>query len=1174
MHRLTCLVLLSFLLLTCLLQASAASEPVRKGDATPSRVPFSHAKVELQLLLPLERKAYQTNEWIDVSVVRHSTQALPAGDLVLRLQSEEGSALSFTFPLRAVAVVGKEARATEHLHLNGWLLRPGKYTLAATIGGASASTTLEIYSHIRKSSFRLVDWASRATGAEQATLGEDGLGFNLLYASYGGLSADDTIRGGLDYMWCCTMGGGHQMDLRLECDWADPYVLQGGTARVVRRAFQDRTHPNAIGVHFYDEPGLTWHNHPVTKEFTPHNVPAQDRAYRSAFGKDAPVYYQVKPTSAEDVARWRDWGRWKLSFMDAAWREAAFGVSLVRPDFLSVTQSIYGWPAYTDGYYFNVTRSLRVTNGHGGYDDGSGGYFYPGFTLEFGRARDLQKPLWYLPTWYGGMPSPRFRLEQYLSFMTNVQGLMKPPDQTVQRPTEGQVAADGIVESNKLMARLGTIFATMPVSRPEVAVLYSISQDLGAQVRDMSDNYLGGRHAREKTFLLYLAGKVAQIPLFPIVEEDITDGTLAAHHKAVVLAGVHYLDSIVIQALEDFGARGGTVVLSDDSRVQIKGAVKLGAAADVGIFDQMTQLWKENKQAEYFKVNTAGNFLKTVQPLAQALTRHFHKFRIPLVFQIDGPGIVASRQGQGDIEYLFAVNASYDDVLGGTNALRTASAMLNFAGDRPVYDAVLGGKLAHVGEGIPVSLPYRFGPGQMRVFAQTERPIGGVQALTPVVSADYTLAQEPVRVEIGAALTDAKGRILAGSAPLQIRLFDPLHKVRYDLYRATDHGVLKLQLPLGLNDPAGQWQVVVRDLLANTEDRVAFTYTPPAQAGALAGATPRAVYFGNDRDNIYRFFRLHHDVTLVVGSSDYDQAAAERLATTLKPWGVRCKLVKAAAVNRPRPISADEAKTWCGLEPGRVQPGTANNPALVGFDVAGPVVLLGTPEDNPLIQALQQWKFLPYKPDATNFPGRGRGFLAWQEDGVGYGQESVTLIAYDGEGMAEAVGSLYEAAAGIEPLTRWLLPARSVITAAHKGSEPAPSGEIAWRIVMPDRVVGIAPLAGRNRALLSQDGTLTVVNGAGGIEWTRTVSGGEVWRLAVSADGEVLAVGATYHLVGFDSKDRQLFDVPLSAQRPASAVHLFRCRSTATASLPAQRTGACSCLIVTASACGRLAVRR
>ena len=85
--------------------------------------------------------------------------------------------------------------------------------------------------------------------------------------------------------------------------------------------------------------------------------------------------------------------------------------------------------------------------------------------------------------------------------------------------------------------------------------------------------------------------------------------------------------------------------------------------------------------------------------------------------------------------------------------------------------------------------------------------------------------------------------------------------------------------------------------------------------------------------------------------------------------------------------------------------------------MSGPVILLGNPADNPLIAKAAAWSFLPY-PVTADFPGRGRGYLAWQFDAVGIGQDSITVIATDAEGMSEAVGSIYEAAAGIDPLMR------------------------------------------------------------------------------------------------------------------------------------------------------------
>ena len=278
---------------------------------------------ELKVALPLGRTVYQTNERIDFVVTR---PAAAAGELKLTLTDAAGSVAAFTFPT---------ARAVEHLHVNGALLKPGKYAVEVADGATTAKTEIEVFSHIRRSSYKIINWGTAKAGEERLKQGEGGFGYNFFYTQEGKDGNGDFIRAGLDWMSVCTMSGAHQMDLRMECDWSDPYVTRGGTQRVAQRAFQNRSCGNVPGVHFYDEPGLTWWKNPAG-EFGPHGVPAQTRSFEAAFDK------------TWDSVPWADWARWKLGFMDAAWKEAQFGVSYVRPDLLSLTQSQYGWSAFTD----------------------------------------------------------------------------------------------------------------------------------------------------------------------------------------------------------------------------------------------------------------------------------------------------------------------------------------------------------------------------------------------------------------------------------------------------------------------------------------------------------------------------------------------------------------------------------------------------------------------------------------------------------------------------------------------------------------------------------------------------------------------------------------------------------------------------------------------------------
>jgi hypothetical protein len=1045
---------------------------------------------EVRLLLPQGRTAFQTNEWIDVSVVRSAAQPLAAAPLVLTLAGRDGGRVTATFAAPAVPLRGTEARSTEHLHVNGHLLRPGKYAVEVAVEQVKAAAEIDIYSHVRQSSFRLINWG-RAKGKDQLVQGEDSFGFNLFYGHYAADDDANFIRAGVDFMACCVMSGGHQMDLRSECDWSDPYVTRGGTMRVVRRALIDRLRPNVPGVHYYDEPGLTWEKDPATGESTPHAVRSQARSYVSAFGREPPSYRTIDPANPEHATAWRHWATWKLGFMDAAWKEAQFGVSQVRPDFLSVTQSQYGWSAFTDGYYFNVVRSLPVASGHGGYHDYGPGYFNPSYFLEMARAREFWKPCWYLPTWYGNTTSDQFRLEQYLSFQTNIQGMLSPPDLD---PALNPTGRQGIVEANHLMKKLGPIFTALPVTKPPVAMLYSLSQAIHTQTRDRKANYAHAMPQGLNLPLTYLAGKLLQQQFLAVLDEDVVDGTLAADHKAVVLTSLDYLDAQVVAALERFAAGGGLVLLTGDCTVPVRGAIKLPVSPRMPDQARIDELSKAGRWGEMGPYTTTAKYFAGALPLARAIQAELDKAGIRPFFICDQSGIIATRQAAGDSEYLFAVNATPDDSDPKERITPKAAAVtIKLPADgRPVYDAVVGGAVRELAmQGTQLAGNFRFGPGQMRVFARTACPIGGVRVATPVLHSELVRDVAPLRVDVAAALVDERGGLLGAAVPLHIRLLDPLGATRFELYRATQLGQFTTSLPLAANDPAGRWTVVVRDLLSHSEGRAAFDYRPPPSACAIAGITPRAVFAPGDRENAFRFARLFHDVTIVKGKSAFHEAAAKRLAAILEPWGVRCREMPLSEASRTRPISEAEARTWVGLDFGRVKAGADSPPGHAGFAVAGPVILLGNPEDHLLIAYLQRQKFLPYSSDPQNFPGVGRGMVAWQRDGVGRGQESIALIAYDEAGMTEAVGSFYEAVAGMEPLTRWTWPASHELAPATAAPGLAPAAPLAWTATLPDRVVSLN-VAGGVLTAITHDGSVTTIDRAGHTVSSRPLSTAEL----------------------------------------------------------------------------------
>ena len=324
--------------------------------------------------------------------------------------------------------------------------------------------------------------------------------------------------------------------------------------------------------------------------------------------------------------------------------------------------------------------------------------------------------------------------------------------------------------------------------------------------------------------------------------------------------------------------------MTDDCQARIKGAKNVGAAAP-DLTAEIERVWAAGQQEKSMQMRAAGLFFRATRPLASALRAKLMEAGIRPIAECDNEEVVISRQAQADIEYYFAVNAAWDEKEGTLLSIKPVTATLGFAADgRPTYDAVRGGPVVEFKEK-PAGGLFRFGAGEMRAFARTARPIGGVQVQTPVLSRDFTLDAAPVSITADATLVDTANLKLAGAAPMQVRVVDPLGSLRYDLYRAAEMGTLRLSLPLAANDPAGIWTVTVKELLDNHAGSAKFVYRPAGQCGSLAGATRRAVFFGNDRENIFRFIRTHQDVTIVKGTSDYCGAAAERLAASPQTLG-------------------------------------------------------------------------------------------------------------------------------------------------------------------------------------------------------------------------------------------------------------------------------------------------
>src|SRR5262249_44982978 len=163
---------------------------------------------------------------------------------------------------------------------------------------------------------------------------------------------------------------------------------------------------------------------------------------------------------------------------------------------------------------------------------------------------------------------------------------------------------------------------------------------------------------------------------------------------AVILTTIDYLDPEVVSGLEDFASRGGLVLLTADCKVNVKGGVKLSVAPGYPDQERIDALVKAKKDKEAAELTRMRQALQGEKKLADVIGPHLEKVGIRPVFFCSEPGISATRQSAGDIEYQFAVNATHDpqgDAMLGMKAVTASIGLWDYS--RPVYDAVHGGEV-------------------------------------------------------------------------------------------------------------------------------------------------------------------------------------------------------------------------------------------------------------------------------------------------------------------------------------------------------------------------------------------------------------------------------------------------------------------------------------------------
>ncbi|HUW35390.1 MAG TPA: PQQ-binding-like beta-propeller repeat protein, partial [Planctomycetota bacterium] len=340
---------------------------------------------------------------------------------------------------------------------------------------------------------------------------------------------------------------------------------------------------------------------------------------------------------------------------------------------------------------------------------------------------------------------------------------------------------------------------------------------------------------------------------------------------------------------------------------------------------------------------------------------------------------------------------------------------------------------------------------------------------------------------------------------------------RYRLYRTAQGGAWEDEIPVAANDPAGTWQVSVRELISGRQYDGEFEVAGAAPKLAET-VLPRPTEILVDRQAIADFLKAKPELTIALSR---DQARlrglADKLLQAVNGAGAKAKIAW-----------ADELVTGNNYRAVWMQ-----DPYRPVYQIKGHLVLLGTARDNFLIRELQESGIL-LRATSPAYPGPG-GFIIELVRSAFYGDDNAILVmAEDDAALAKAADRLlaltggYDPTASLEAARRNLLPAdyrrtlkdAPVPATAGTRQEP-PTKQIALKaadVVQPvlrrgESIRCLAASADGSMIVAGTDGyfdNLIALSGTGKLLWKAHLADRFIHQLAASADGKVVAAATTF----------------------------------------------------------------
>ena len=406
------------------------------------------------------------------------------------------------------------------------------------------------------------------------------------------------------------------------------------------------------------------------------------------------------------------------------------------------------------------------------------------FMRQSGIMGNRQKESWML-NWIGGDPSlamgtdtaspgeVRCQFWNMLAAGNHIISFFRYGEPGTKECIEGTAALEELGRVGAIARKVGPLFLVARPAAAKVAVLCSFTDYSGSLLSNI-DGWWNVRAALRNAFSAAFEEHLSPEIL---AEEELITGRVE-NYQVIIVPNIRFIRKAALAELENQAAKGKLIVISANSPVSTRGAVRSSTS------QEMAQLARKTIGALPLDPHSSQ---VTVQHFVAAGLTMF-----VLVNQIPGADRIKTR-------YAKAKPVALAATVSNTKAA--------------YYDLLEGKALSLTGENVAINLPAAGGG----IIVAYDEPVSAVQ-----IELKKSVVQGDAQ-ELSLKVKTKAGKVSAGTHLLEVVVSNAEGKsAEYSQRVVAERGAATVSIPIAINDPVGPWKVAVREAASSVSAVASF----------------------------------------------------------------------------------------------------------------------------------------------------------------------------------------------------------------------------------------------------------------------------------------------------------------------------------------------------------------